>query len=371
MICEICKKEVKNLRSLEVHLRKAHNFAHNIQLYEDYYNKYLKQPDEGKCLICGAPTKQHKFRYDKCCCLSHAGMLSQSNRECVKRLNNKEEYKYDIMFSKQIKFGLHIDISEDAIKKEFELLKSKPGTLSAQPNNNRIVLYFQQKNFYRNEIELFSTNKEIRDKLINNRVKYLSKPAENLTDAELLRGFKISGVGSSYSHFSPLWTKYFVEKYNLKYVADPFGGWGHHMIGFAAADCNYIYNDLSHNTVEGVKKINEFLETHYQIIEGNALDFKIPNDCDGIFMCPPYYNMEHYECGDFKSKEDFETLMIQVFNNCKTSNAKVIGIIIREDFEYLLKEGLGEYTSKEEVNTMKSHFSKNGKHKEFLYCYSI
>ena len=56
MICEICKKEVKNIRSLEVHLRKAHNFGHNIKLYEDYYNEHLKQEGEGICPICGSPT---------------------------------------------------------------------------------------------------------------------------------------------------------------------------------------------------------------------------------------------------------------------------------------------------------------------------
>ena len=61
--------------------------------------------------------------------------------------------------------------------------------------------------------------------------------------------------------------------------------------------------------------------------------------------------------------------MLEVFENCKSSKARIIGIIIREDFEYLLKEGLGNWISKEEVNTMKSHFSKAGKKKEFLYCF--
>ena len=89
MTCEICKKEVKNLRSLEVHLRRAHNFCHDITLYENYYNTYLKTPNEGICPVCGSPTKQHKFKYDKCCCISHAAILSQSNRECVKNLTKK------------------------------------------------------------------------------------------------------------------------------------------------------------------------------------------------------------------------------------------------------------------------------------------
>ena len=370
LICEICKKEVKNLRSLEVHLRRAHNFCHDISLYENYYNKYLKTPDEGICPVCGAPTKQHKFKYDKCCCISHAAILSQSNRECVKNLTRKSSN--DVIFAKQIKEGLHIDFKIDDIAKEFEWFKSHPGDIHAHPNKNKLLLYFQQENFYYKEIEQFSNNKELRDKLIDNRVKYLFKDAKDLTDAELLRGFKISHLGgNAYSHFSPLWTKYFAEKYDLKYVADPFGGWGHHMIGFAAAGIKYVYNDLSHNTVEGVRKINDFLGTEYTIIEGNARDFIIPLKCDGVFMCPPYYNVEVYECGAFESLEEYEKLMLAVFDNCKSSNVRVIGIMIREDFEYLLKQGLGEWTSKEEVNVGLSHFNKNGKVKEYLYCYEF
>ena len=264
---------------------------------------------------------------------------------------------------------LHIDISGLELAEEIKYFKETKGTLRTQPNKNKIVLYYQQDNFYKNEKILFADNEQMRNRLINNRVKYLHKPIEEISDTELLRGFKISGLYSSYSHFSPLWTKYFVEKYNLKYVADPFGGWGHHMIGFAAANCKYIYNDLSHNTVEGVKKINAFLNTNYEIVEGDAREFIIPYSCDGIFMCPPYYNLERYECGDFKSIEEYNQLMLDVFDNCKASKARIIGIIIREDFEYLLKQGFGDWISKEEVNTMKSHFSKTGKKKEFLYCF--
>ncbi len=264
---------------------------------------------------------------------------------------------------------LHIDISELELLEELKYFKEHKGTLSAQANKNKIVLYYQQDNFYKNEKILFADNEQIRNKLIDNRVKYLHKPIEEISDAELLRGFKISGLYQSFSHFSPLWTKYFVEKYNLKYVADPFGGWGHHMIGFAVADCKYVYNDLSHNTVERVKRINDFLGTNYTIIEGDAREFMIPFKCDGVFMCPPYYNLEHYECGDFKTIDEYNELILEVFSNCKESKAKVIGIIIREDFEYLLKEGLGDWTIKEEVNTCLSHFNKDGKRKEYLYCY--
>lgn len=367
--CKLCGAVCKNIRSLEAHLRTAHRFGHDNSLYEDYYIKYLKKNNEGICPVCGNPTTLHKFKYDKCCCKSCAAKYSRSY--VINTRPQKDEYvKYDKLFAKQIGGGLHIDISLDSVAKEFEVFRSVPGNIHAQPNQNRIVLYFQQDEFYKTEKTLFSENRDLRNKLIKNREKYLFKTAEELSDFEILRGFKISGIHHSYSHFSPLWTKYFAEKFNLKYVADPFGGWGHHMIGFAAAGCNYIYNDLSHETVEGVKKINDFLGTGYKILEGDAKDFVIPSGCDAVFICPPYYNLEIYDCGKFETREQYDNLMKSVFKNIKMSNAKYLGVIIREDFEYLF-ESVGEYLSKEEVNISKDHFSKKGKLKEYLYCWKL
>ena len=288
----------------------------------------------------------------------------------MNELDKESKYlEYDKYFEKQIKEGLHIDISVDDVASEFERFKSKPGDIHAQPNKNKTVLYFQQDNFYRVEKELFSNNPDIRHRLIENREKYLFKPYTRIRDAEMLRGFKISGVHQSYSHFSPLWTKWFAETYNLKYVADPFGGWGHHMLGFAAAGCNYIYNDLSHNTVEGVRRMNEFFGFGYTILEGDASAFKIPDECDSVFMCPPYYNTEIYECEPFESIYEFNLLMLNVFDNCKSSDAHVIGVIIREDYEYLLEQGLGRWDRKELVNKAVSHFSKSGKSGEYIYVW--
>lgn len=365
--CKLCGAVCKNIRSLEAHLRTAHGFKHDNSLYEDYYIRYLKKDNEGICPVCGNPTTLHKFKYDKCCCKSCAAKYSRSY--VINTRPPKDEWvKYDKLFAKQIKDGLHIDISIDSVAREFEVFKRTPGNIHAQPNQNKIVLYFQQDEFYKIEKVLFSENRDLRNKLIKNREKYLFKTAEELSDFELLRGFKISGIHQSYSHFSPLWTKWFAEKYGLTYVADPFGGWGHHMIGFAAAGCNYIYNDLSHETVEGVRRINDFLGTKYEILEGDAKDFIIPSTCDAVFMCPPYFNLEIYECGAFNSRAEYDGLMVSVLKNSMASNAKVVGVIIREDFEYLINSTFKTY-EKYEVNTSKSHFSKAGKLKEYFYIW--
>ena len=365
--CEICGKDCINLRSLEAHLRITH-FGHDIQKFEDYYNNYIKLPNEGICIVCGKPTQQHKFKYDKCCSETCSARYAVSCRK--DRDETAKKYKkYDIIFGNQIRNGLHIDISEEEVLKEYKYFLSANPSLKTLPNKNKCVLYFQQDNFYHEEKKLFSENSKIRYALIENREKYLSKPAEKISDYELLRGFKISGLYQTYSHFSPMWTKYFAEKYNLKDVADPFGGWGHHMLGFAAAGCMYYYNDLSKSTVEGVRQMNDFFDFGFDIHEGDAATFKIPAECDAVFMCPPYYNTEIYECGEFKSFNDYLQTISAVVNNWKISNAKILGVIIKEEPNVLSCFSELNLISKEPVNYAKSHFNKKGKIGEFLYVY--
>jgi len=352
----------KSLRALSVHLKKSHGFGDDDSLYEEYYNQYIKKPDEGICPVCGKPTKQYRFRYDRCCCLSCArhlaGSAEREKKEPVKK-------KIERVFEHQIKDGLHLEITYKEMRDEYNMFKTTPGDLSAMPNRNKIVLFFQQEIFYAKERQLFTEDAVIRRTLIENRMKYLDLPMESLTDGILLQGFKKSGIYRSYSHFSPLWTKWFAEKYHLKKVADPFGGWGHHLIGFAAAGCGYVYNDLSHHTVENVRRMCDYLDFDCDINERDAAGFEIPSDCDAVFMCPPYGNTEIYECGGFTGNE-YDTLMKKVFDNWKKSSAGTLGVIIREDYEYLIAGSFSKF-DKFPVNTRKSHFNKSGKLNEYMY----
>lgn len=360
--CEICGRMFKSLRALSVHLKKTHGFGNDDSLYEDYYNRYLKKPDEGICPVCGKPTRQHRFRYDRCCSLSCArhlaGSAEREKKEPVKR-------KIERVFEHQIKHGLRLNITYKEMRDEYNMFKSAPGDLSAAPNRNKIVLFFQQDIFYEKERRLFTEDPAARRALVENRMKYLDLPMESLTDGILLQGFKKSGIYRSYSHFSPLWTKWFAEKYHLRKVADPFGGWGHHLIGFAAAGCGYVYNDLSHRTVENVRRMCDYLDLDYDIREGDAACFDIPSDCDAVFMCPPYGNTEVYECGMF-GKDEYDTLMNTVLSNWRKSSAGTLGVIIREDYEYLLSD-MFDHFDKFLVNGQKSHFNKAGKLNEYLY----
>lgn len=50
--CVICNKEFKTAKNLFQHTNKMHKLTQ-----KQYYDTYLKKPDEGKCVICGKPTK--------------------------------------------------------------------------------------------------------------------------------------------------------------------------------------------------------------------------------------------------------------------------------------------------------------------------
>ena len=256
--------------------------------------------------------------------------------------------------------GLSLKYTETELKKEYKIIYEKNSNLEKSPNHNKIILNFQ-KHFFEKENEIYKTNPIIRRKLIQNRIKYLNKSENELTDRELLSGFKISGIYNSYSYFSPHWFKYFIEKYNIKSVYDPFGGWGHRLLGSKNLDL-YVYNDISSRTVDGIKKIIDFLNISNTKVYNEDSEFFMPEEhCEALFMCPPYDNLEIY---DNKNK-DFKELL----KNVLKYKCKFYGIIIKENFENLLIEILGNYKYKEIVNFKKSHFGK--KINEFLYTWEF
>lgn len=62
--CKICGKEFENGRFLSAHLK----FEEHIK-GQDYYDTFLKKPNEGICVVCGNPTRYINFTrgYQICC----------------------------------------------------------------------------------------------------------------------------------------------------------------------------------------------------------------------------------------------------------------------------------------------------------------
>ena len=85
MICEICGREANTNRGLGGHLNNSHNMSR-----KEYYDKFLKQPGDGICEVCGKPTTWNRINYHKTCSIQCAGR--NPNRQDKIRKTNLERY---------------------------------------------------------------------------------------------------------------------------------------------------------------------------------------------------------------------------------------------------------------------------------------
>lgn len=266
--------------------------------------------------------------------------------------------------------NLFLNISDNQLFSEFKYYQNSIGKISSPNNKNYIVKYFQQDEFFKTEKILFQ-NKDIRDKLINNRMKYLNKNYDQLTVEDILYGFKRSGLYYGYSHFNPLTFKWFINNYNCKICFDPCGGWGHRLLGSNNLDL-YIYNDLSTSIYNNVNNIIDFFNIrNVKTYNKDAYDFIPEENYDSMFTCPPYYNLEHYECGDFETYDDFLLLIDCLFYAFYyKESCKYFGLVIRED---LLDNDYKSLAS--EIYLIKNKASKhivksiNHHNNEYLYIF--
>lgn len=256
------------------------------------------------------------------------------------------------------------NVSHEELMEEFFFFLETPPNLSLRCNHNKIIKYFQQDTFFAVEKELWK-DPFIRQKLINNRCKYLHKSPEELTDYELLSGFKISAIHYGYSGFNPRLAKWFYEKYNINTCYDPCGGWGHRMLGSMDLDL-YIYNDLSISTYKGVNNIKQYFDM-FNVVTYNedARYFQPKEKFEAIFTCPPYYNLERYECGEFKSFDEYKELIDSIYNIYQESDCRVLGLVLRED----LLCGHDDYTEKFLLTNSGSHLSRSHNYDEYLFVW--
>lgn len=274
--------------------------------------------------------------------------------------------------------GIHLSYTDEELLKEYEYYCTTKGNVNSSPSKNKLIKQFQ-KNFYKEENNIFKNNPVLRRKLIENRIKYLFKKEFDITNEELLRGFKICGIHYGYSHFNPLWFKYFIEKYNVSSVYDCCGGWGHRLIGALSSNINYIYNDLSHTTFECSKKLYNYLKGNNVIFYNNDANYFVPSEkFDSMFTCPPYYNLEKYECGGYKDMEEYKNFLYNICNIFLSSSAYLMGIVLKESYgniiENYLKNNNTTLIEKQSLKVNKSHFSlydnlKKEKEIEYLYIF--
>lgn len=227
-------------------------------------------------------------------------------------------------------------------------------------------------------------NPEIKEKLIENRVKYLFKPEEDINEKELLRGFKISGIHSGFSHFSPSWIKAFIEEFDIKSIYDPCGGWGHRYLG--STSIRYIYNDIDPRSVSGVKKIRKLFNSYCNkksraLFYNEDAEFFTPKEkYDAVFTCPPYYNKEVYTTkGSASNFDTYQRWLEWTSNMIKSSSEnskKYVAIVMSPDYEQDITNILNNdfsFVKRVELGPIYSNFkspSTKSKPKDVLLIYS-
>jgi len=83
--CLICGKEFDKIRGSGKHFKYVHNMS-----IKEYYDKYIKKPDEGICKTCGKPTRFNRFSegyHDFCS--SKCANLSQITKNKIEQTNMK------------------------------------------------------------------------------------------------------------------------------------------------------------------------------------------------------------------------------------------------------------------------------------------
>ena len=319
-----CKKVLKDMIGVETDDIAELVYAYYNQLKEIPCCPYCQKPrkfislSKGYSNTCGSSDCKHES-------------YSTSNKEHRAVNGSYENVGRPIPY--------RFNYSEKELWDEFTFYETSHGSLGVQPKRNKIIKQFQQDVFYAEERKLLK-KRHVREKLFNNRERYLGKTSGELTPTEVYNGFKISGIHKGYSHFSPLWMKYFAERCGADVIYDPCGGWGHHMLGVLGLGIKYIYNDFSPETAENFRKIVDYFGINH-IVKGiyqeDARSF-VPEDADEAawFMCPPYYNIEVYNGKKFKNIDDYADFLNSIFHEWACSNSKCFGIIMKEEYLKLL-----------------------------------
>ena len=268
-----------------------------------------------------------------------------------------------------LKSELEIPFFRKVLFEEFSFyVRQNPSSLPvAVSRRNQIVKFFQQDVMFKTEKSMWKNDSRIRSKVIENREKYLKKPFSRMSVQEILLGFKISGVYYGYSHFNPLWFKWFISHVGCESVYDPFGGWGHRLLGGLSLK-KYIYNDKSWETKENVDRIVDYFRIKNTVTHSeDALEFVPDAEFDSIFSCPPYFNLEEYPCGKFVDRNAYDqTLRFVQDLYLKTRSCRSMGLVLREDF--LLPEM--SFSERFPLNESSGSLSSGKKNlREFLYVF--
>lgn len=196
-------------------------------------------------------------------------------------------------------FTIKETFTDDELHKEWRTIQTKNYGYASGNSWNKLIKQFQFDELFKIELDLWKSNKTykglpLRSWIYANRKKYIGKGYGELSQFEILRAFKITGIHISYSFHSPFYIKQFIKDFNIKSIYDPCGGWGHRMLGACAANAEYSYNDVNPATHDNCIRMMKFLGLSCYMYNNDAASFTPSESYDAVFTCPPYHNTEWY-----------------------------------------------------------------------------
>lgn len=174
-------------------------------------------------------------------------------------------------------------------------------SLTATPDSlSRWAKHYQFQEFYKRELAMWEANHNyhglpLQMYLYHNRLKYTGKRPSELSDIEIMRGFKIAGILQGYSVFNISLMDQVVSKYNIKSVYDPCAGWGERELYCYKKGIAYQGNDINSGLADGYASMESELGMKDQSF--GVTDSSVYQDSrryDAVITCPPYGDTEIY-----------------------------------------------------------------------------
>ena len=197
--CKICGKEIGN-KGLTSHFKNTHNISS-----KEYYDKYLKQENEGKCLECGKETKfikftkgYHSFCSTKCSnnnkkvselkkksCIKKYGVDNPAKAEVVKdkiKQTNLERYGAENVYASKIirakikesfikRYGVDNPAKSNIVKQRVKETNLKRLGVENPSQSPKVQEKIKETNLKRYGTEYGLQNKDIKKKIKETHVK--------------------------------------------------------------------------------------------------------------------------------------------------------------------------------------------------------
>lgn len=234
--------------------------------------------------------------------------------------------------------------------------------------------------FYKTELEMWNKNEnDVRNRICENRKKYLSKDEKELTDSEILSAFKIAGIYNTYSVYNNKPFKQVLDKYKINSVIDYSSGWGERLLTCAARDIKYLGIDINPEVIKGHNNIiKDYNLTKQKSIVGDSSIIKIDNieEFDMAFSCPPYYNLEKYTdkgADSLPSYKEFLDWWDRLIKNIGKTKyfAFQMTTEFADDMVEIVKNNKYHLIDVIECERRISHLNNKSKYKEKVFIFGI